>query len=150
MTEPLPDVWTTRDYPVLREVVRRLDGGEHYVRVGDVAEALEMATSEVAAAGRALERRGLVTTKGTAEQRVLIFGDVSGEAYMLTGLHPNGDDAVSQLVSALRQAADEVADPEEKSRLRKLADGVGGVSRDVLSGVLTTVITAAGRGMIGG
>ena len=76
--------------------------------------------------------------------------EVSGEAYLLTGLHPNGDDAVSQLVSALRQAADEVADPEEKSRLRKLADGVGGVSRDVLSGVLTTVITAAGRGMIGG
>lgn len=80
---------------------------------------------------------------------MLRFTDISGDAYLLTGLHPNGDDAVSQLVSALRQAADEVSDPDEKSRLRKLADGVGGVSREVLSGVLTAVITAAGRGALG-
>jgi hypothetical protein len=75
----------------------------------------------------------------------------TSEAYLATGLHPDGDDAVTQLASALSQAADAVEGPEEEEegRLRKLADGVGGVSRDVLGGVLTSVITAAGRGMIG-
>lgn len=148
MTEPLPDVWVHRDYPVLREVTRRLDAGESNVLVQDVAPALHMDVGEVARAGRALSRRGLVETMGAAEVEVLAFQDVSGQAYLLTGLHPDGDDAVTQLVSALRQAADRTRDPDEKSRLRALADGVGGVSRDILSGVLTTVITAAGRGLI--
>jgi hypothetical protein len=99
--------------------------------------------------GTANRRRHLVDHVGTMGQAVMYFKDLSGEAYLLTGLHPKGDDAVSQLVSALRQAADEVSDPDEKSNLCKLADGVGSVSRDMLSGVLTTVITTAGRGMIG-
>ena len=38
---------------------------------------------------------------------------------------------------------------DENIKLRKLADGVGGVSRDVLANVLDAVITAAGRGAIG-
>lgn len=148
MTEPLPDVWATRDYPVLREAVRGIDAGED-VNADRLLTATGLSLGEIAQAVRALERRGLIEVE-EALGGVTGIREVSGEAYLLTGLHPNGDDAVSQLVSALRQAADEVADPEEKSRLRKLADGVGGVSRDVLSGVLTTVITAAGRGMIGG
>lgn len=148
MSEPLPDVWTTRDYPVLREVVRRIDSGEDpFPRLPQLAAGTELTEEEVSRAIAALDRRGLV--RG-APMSGGFYGvnEVSGEAYLLTGLHPNGDDAVSQLVSSLRQAADEVSDPEEKSRLRKLADGVGGVSREVLSGVLTTVITAAGRGII--
>lgn len=67
---------------------------------------------------------------------------------MLTGLHPNGDNAVTQLINALRQAAEYEVDPDERSRLRKLADNAGGVSRDVLANVLATVIAAAGRGII--
>jgi hypothetical protein len=149
VTQPPPDVWTTRDFPVLREVVQRFDRGDNAVWGQDVAAALSMSPEDVHRSGRALKRRGLVEAliplKGPAVQ----FANVSGEAYLLTGLHPNGDDAVSQLVSALRQAADQVADPEEKSKLRKLADGVGGVSRDVLANVLAAVITAAGRGAIG-
>jgi hypothetical protein len=149
VTEQLPDVWATRDYPVLREVVQRFDRGDDAVWGQDVAAALSMSPEDVARSGRALERRGLVEALSTLEAQAVLFRDVSGEAYLLTGLHPNGDNAVSQLVSALRQAADQVADPEEKSKLRKLADGAGGVSREVLAGVLTAVITAAGRGAIG-
>lgn len=141
MNEPLPDVWATRDYPVLREVVRRFDRGDNSVWGNDVAAALSLSPEVVARSARALERRGLVEALITLQGETVSFRDVSGEAYLLTGLHPNGDDAVSQLVDALRQAADKVADPEEKSRLRKLADGVGGVSRDVLAGVLTAVFS---------
>lgn len=149
MTEPPTDVWTTRDYPVLRDVARSVDAGER-PSVEEVAASTGLDEKRVRLAGRALARRGLVEIVGVAEEPVLAFTDVSGHAYLLTGLHPDGDDAVSKLVNALRQAADQVADPEEKSRLRKLAEQVGGVSRDVLTGVLTAVITAVGGGAVGG
>lgn len=141
MTEKLPDVWTSRDYPVLLEVARRMDSGEHPVNTYDVAMTLNVPVEQVALAGAALERRGLVRTAGSYAAAVEDFLELSGEAYLLTGLHPSGDDAVSAFVQALRQAADLVDDPAEKSRLRNLADHALGLSRDVLGGVLTAVAT---------
>lgn len=149
VTEPLPDVWATRDYPVLREAVRRIDSGEDpFPRLPQLATATGLSEEQVSLAIAALVRCGYVNGAGHWGGFHGI-NEVTSEAYLVTGLHPDGDDAVSQLVSALRQAADEVADPDEKSRLRKLADGAGGVSRGVLAGVLTAVITAAGRGALG-
>lgn len=142
MTEKLPDVWTARDYPVLVAAARRFDQGESTVRVADLVTDTGLTKGEVERAGLALERRGLLETMGVTEMPVLRLKNLSGEAYFLTGLHPDGDDAVSRLVDALRQAADQVSDPEEKSRLRRLADNAGSVSRDVLAGVLSAVITA--------
>ena len=141
MTDKLPDVWFSRDYPVLIEVCRQLDAGERTVRIHDVADKLKMDVEAVENAGMALQRRGLVETRGIDQWRVFDFTDASGEAYLLTGLHPSGDDAVSALVAALRQAADLTDDPAEKSRLRGLADSALGVSRNVLGGVLTAYIS---------
>lgn len=146
MTDKLKDVWTDRDFPVLVEVTRRRDAGEDFITAESIATALEMPYEEVAQAGKALQRRGLITASGSMAAEIETFDEVSGEAYFLTGLHPNGDDLVSALVSALRQAADQVADPAEKSRLRTLADNVGSVGRDVLGGVLTAVLTAGVSG----
>jgi hypothetical protein len=146
MTEKLNDVWTDRDFPVLVEVTRRRDAGEHFISAESVATALEMPYEAVAQAGKALQRRGLITASGSMAAEIETFDEVSGEAYFLTGLHPSGDDLVSALVSALRQAADQVADPAEKTRLRTLADNVGSVGRDVLGGVLTAVLTAGVSG----
>jgi hypothetical protein len=140
-SQPLPDVWATRDFPVLVEVTRRIDAGSDALRVADIAQAVGMTPDDVALAGAALKRRGLVTVLGVAEMAVLRFTDVSAEAYFLTGLHPSGDDAVSNLVEAIRQAADQVDDPAEKSRLRTLADQALNVSREVLAGVMVAVMT---------
>lgn len=141
MTEKLPDVWAARDFPVLVAAARRFDEGESTVRVEDLAADTGLTKEEIERAGMALERRGLVETMGVAQMPVLRLRNLSGQAYLLTGLHPDGDDAVSQLVSALRQAADQTSDPTEKGRLRTMADNAGAVSRDVLAGVLTAVIT---------
>jgi DNA-binding transcriptional MocR family regulator len=143
MTEKLTDVWASRDFPVLVEVARRIDAGESTVSVSDVAQALAMDEQTVQLAGAALKRRGLVDTIGAFGVPVLRFRHLSADAYFVTGLHPSGDDAVSQLVDLLRQAADGVDDPQEKSRLRALADAAGGVSREVLAGVLTALATGA-------
>ncbi len=141
MIDKLPDVWTRRDYPVLRKVVRQLDAGERTVRMHDVADHLGMTEQDVENAGMALARRGLVEVRGMDAWRVFDFLDASGEAYLLTGLHPSADDQVSAFVAALRQAADLIDDPDEKSRLRRLADEALGLSRSVLGGVLTAVAT---------
>ena len=146
VTDKLDDVWASRDFPVLVEVTRRIDSGEQFTRIATIADALGRPVDDVVLAANALERRGLVKVGRVMRASASHFDDVSAEAYFLTGLHPSGDDAVSALVQALRQAADLAPDPEEKSRLRALADGALGISRDVLGGVLVAV---ASRGMLG-
>jgi len=146
MVNELEDVWAARDFPVLIEVTRRFDAGERALRVEEIAEATGIAQVDVERAGAALERRGLVSVAGSWGAPVQRFTEVFGDAYFLTGLHPSGDDAVSALVEALRQAADLTPDPAEKSRLRALADGALTVSRTVLGGVLVNLAT---KGMLG-
>jgi len=140
MSEPLDDVWLTRDFPVLKEVTRRIDAGEGIAQSIDIANALGIENDKVVLAAKALDRRDLVALDqgygGTVN-----FLDVSGEAYLITGLHPNGEDALTGLVEALQQAADQVDDPEERSRLRRAAEAVRGVSRDIMTGVPTAYLT---------
>lgn len=141
MTNKLPDVWATRDYPVLREVARRIDAGGVGVQAHDVAAALGMTQDDVERAAKALERRGLVICTWFMGGEGPDFDEVDGQAYLLTGLHPDGDDAVSRLVDALRKAADQNNDPTERGKLRQVADQIGGLSRDVAAGVMTAVLT---------
>lgn len=142
MVEKLPDVWASRDFPVLCEVARRIDAGDPTPTVAGVVASTGLTEEQVSQAAHALERRGFLGFLGAGGGAVLRFKDLSGEAYLLTGLHPNGDEAVSQLMSAIDQAVEQVDDPAEKPRLRVLRDAVGGVSRDVLSGVIAAVITS--------
>lgn len=138
--QPLPDVWTSRDYPVLREVARRLDDIDEPVPFGDVAAATGLPAEDVQRAATALERRQLVTVSwvmtGDGD-----FNGISGAAYLLTGLHPDGDDLAVRLVDALRQAADQTADESEGGRLRRAADYLADVPRNVLAGVTTAALT---------
>ena len=142
MVDKLPDVWASRDFPVLREVARRIDAGDPMPAVTDVAADTGLAVEEVQRAAEALKRRGLVDYLDGWGGGPLNFRELSGEAYLVTGLHPNGDEVVSQLMSAIDQAVEQIDDPAEKPRLRALRDAVGGVSRDVLSGVIAAVITS--------
>jgi hypothetical protein len=139
MTERLDDVWINRDYPVLREAARRIDAGDVHVHQDVIAEATGLESDEVKRAAAALERRGLVMlTKDLGPVR---FVEVSGAAYLITGLHPDADDALSRLVQVLQQAAERTGDQEERSRLRRAADALLGVSRDVMTGVLTAYLS---------
>jgi hypothetical protein len=140
MTERLDDVWATRDYPVLREVTRRIDAGDVHVHQDVIADATGLEVEEVKQAASALERRGLVTL--THDLGPVRFVDVSGSAYLITGLHPDADDALSRLVQALQQAAEQTSDQDERSRLRRVADALLGVSRDVMTGVLTAYLSS--------
>jgi hypothetical protein len=143
MTDKLPDVWASRDFPVLREVVRLIDSREAEWPVRQrIATATGLNDELVQSAGLALERRGLVRLGGkTAEGSFSYFYEISGAAYLMTGLHPDGDDVLSRLIDGLRKAAEQTADEDERGRLRKAADALAGIARDVGVGVLTAVIT---------
>lgn len=137
---PLPDKWYSRDFPVLIEIVRRVDIGEH-ARFEVLRDALGFTNEETAAAFRSLDRRHLIDGSRSEECGILEITDVSAEAYFLTGLHPDGEDALSSLVETLRQAAEHVDDPDERTRLRRAADSMLGISSNVAAGVLTTWIS---------
>lgn len=141
MTDRLPDVWASRDFPVLREVTRRVDEGKP-ARAVDIATALDMQMTDVQRAGAALLRRGLVETTGSFAGGVVWFDDVSAEAYMLTGLHPDGETAIDKLADALRQAIERTSDPEDKRALRRLKDSLLDAPAGVLGSVITAVITS--------
>ena len=64
-----------------------------------------------------------------------------------TGLWPDGDTAVDQLLSAIRQAEDLTDDPDDKSALRKAGGQPATVSRSVIAEVIAAVVTRqAGTG----
>ncbi len=88
MTEPLPDVWTSRDYPVLCEVARRFEAGATTVGIHDVMTALNLDERTATAAAIALRARGYVETQAMDRWVVFDFTRLNGAAYFATGLHP--------------------------------------------------------------
>lgn len=101
MTDKLDEVWTSRDCPVLREMTRRIDAGEGLVNTSDLAKALDMEERTIGLGLAALARRGLIgdLVEPMGAGYPLGACEVSGAAYLITGLHPDGDDALSDLNS---------------------------------------------------
>jgi hypothetical protein len=131
MTDRLDDVWTTRDRPVLVEVVRRFDQNHprQPVSTADIAHATDLSAEDVSRAGRNLELAGLVRIDDRGG-RVANFMGISAEALRIAGLWPDAGDAFDRLIWALEQRISE-APPEEKTKLAKVRDAIVGVGRDV-------------------
>jgi hypothetical protein len=138
--KPLADTWGSRDLPVLADVSERIDTGEQFVRDRTIADAVGLDLEQVRLALRALQRRGLVATTGTMDGTIMVK-DIAGSAYLVTGLHPDGEDALSRLVSVLTQAAERASDPDERSRLRRAADGLVALGGQVGAGVMTAYVS---------
>ena len=145
MTDKLDDVWASRDYPVLREITSRLDQGDRSVLPHHLAAATGLPEEQVQLALSALERRHFIEGSH-ANDKIMSVREISATAYLITGLHPDGDDALSGLISALRQAADETNDEAERGRLRKAADALAVVGRDLGVGLMTAVISRYATG----
>lgn len=132
--KPLRDIWISRDFPVLVEITRRLDEGDRTVSVQDIAQQLDMPKDDVVRARLAVERRGLVETMGVAELPVLRFKNLSGDAYLLTGLHPEPEAGADRLMAALEKAIADAPEGERKSALVRGRDGLTKAGRDVIIG----------------
>jgi len=145
MVDKLPDVWLTRDLPTLIAASRRVDRGLG-ARVEDITQDTGLSQEDTKAALRALHRRRLVVlAESTRLGGSLLLGvsDITSEAYVITGLHPDSDNTVTRLIEAIDQAIARV-DPDERPRLRKLRDSAGAVSRDTLSAIIAAAVVGAG------
>lgn len=142
MAHKLPDVWAARDFPILKAATEAIDEGGRPT-IDDLGKATRLSPDEVQRGVKALERRGLVVVRETA-QGLLGVRQVAGDAYLLTGLHPDGNDALEALASMFRQAAERTTDAEEKTRLRRAASAVGDVIGQVGAGAMAAFIAHQG------
>lgn len=143
MTNPLPDLWGTRDYPVLIAAARMLNEGERVLPSNRIAEA---ANVEPASAVRALlnlsngylEVRDASTLDG---QDCYVTG-ITAEGLRAAGQWPSADTAVERLLAALDQQIDNATEGSPKAnRLRLLRDNLASVGRDVLVEVMGGVLS---------
>lgn len=145
MTNPLPDRWHSRDFPVLVAAARGIDSGEG-VDVAEISSALDLDDTDVKRALGALKQAGYlddspigVTGPGVQSLAWPSWTGLTERGRRAVGIWPSGQ-AADSLVEALRQAEDLVTDPEEKTLLRRAAGAMGSVSREVLTDVMAAVI----------
>jgi hypothetical protein len=139
----LSDEWHSRDLPVLVETAHRLKTTPS-VTSGQIAPAVDLEADETARAFDALIGTylvGKVQRTGNGEIYVAIASGVTERGRRATGLWPDGDTAVEQLLSALRQAEELTDDLDDKSALRKASGQLATVSRSVIAEVIAAVVT---------
>ena len=135
----LRETWTTRELPILRAALSRIDGGDEYADLDELRVELGLTAGEVFAAVGALanasppyldvELRNGVRSPGRIDS-------VDERARRELGTWPTAENVVAELAAALRVAADEAYEPEEKGRLGAAADALTGFARDVAVAVV--------------
>lgn len=145
--EQISDRWHTRDKHVLVEFARRIDGGETSVDSREVAAELDLDEAECARVAVALADDGYLTIAGKPISAwgsgpvIVLVADLTGKGRRNTGIWPNEDTAVEQLLSALSKAELLADDPDDKTALRKAGGQLATVSRSVLAEVIAAVVT---------
>lgn len=129
---PLPDVWFTRDLPVLRAIARLVDEPEHGGNpyLGQVVPASGLPKPEVAAAARALADAGYVQVLTTYAGEIVRFTGVSAEARRLAGLWPTPQGEWERLLEQLTARAENAPTDVERARWRAFADAATAVGPD--------------------
>ena len=145
----MEDTWASRDLPVLDAIVMALED-DFSVDAGRVASAMTgLPADDVERAFYALQGTftGPVLARLGTGPEALYVKEVTGEARQAVGQWPTADSLVSQLTEAFKAAADQAGDPEEKGRLRRLAELLGGAGRDIAVSVISHVIDAKAHQM---
>lgn len=143
MTEPLPDLWASRDFPVLVAVARLLDETGRPVTSYEVASEVQI---EQPTAVRALTNlaHGFLEVRSensVSDNDCYVVG-ITADGLRAAGQWPSPEAAVDRLIAALDAQIDVAPEGSPKaSKLRALRDGVVGVSRDLLVEVMGAVIT---------
>ena len=74
-------------------------------------------------------------------REIMSVSNPSGHAQRTVGAWPTPESVVDRMITALQDAAENADTPEERSRLQRASEAVGGVGRGVLTGVITHVLT---------
>lgn len=145
--EKLPDVWSTRDYPVLLAVGRL------------TAESTRPITTQQVASEADIELPAVIKAVEVLADRYLLASDIStydGPNYLVSGLTddgrrevgqwPSDEAAADRILEAITTLLERDDTPEQtKNWLIKTRDSLAGMGRDVL----TQLAGAALRGPLG-
>jgi hypothetical protein len=128
--ELLPDVWFTRDLPVLRAIARLVDepkhGGAPYL-LGSVVPASGLPKAEVIAAAKALAAAGYIEPLTNHAGDIVRITAISGEARRLAGLWPTPQGEWERLLEQLSARAQNAPTEVERERWRAFADAAAAV-----------------------
>ncbi len=126
----LPDVWFTRDLPVLRAIARLVDtpehGGSPYL-LGAVVPASGLPKAEVIAAAKALASAGYIEPLTNHAGDIVRITAISAEARRLTGLWPTPQSEWERLTAQLTARAENAPTDVERGRWRALAEAAAAV-----------------------
>jgi hypothetical protein len=146
----MESTWESRDLPVLETIVRLYDETGSSPDPSEISEALGLEGGEVQRALRALEHEqpSFVTRfDKVLTSRIVGIGAPTGHARRVVGAWPTPEGLADRIIAALNEAANNETDETKKGKLRRAAEAVAGVGRDILTDVTAQVIT---KGMYGG
>ncbi|WP_418058470.1 hypothetical protein [Pimelobacter simplex] len=143
----MESTWESRDLPVLAAVVEICDEDEWGMaepeqiaeRTGLPSEDVEKALWKLA--GEQPPFFGFSNDSTFGGRDIGTITRPTGHAQRTVGAWPTPESLIERIVAELHEAAERADTPEEKSRLKKAADAVGGVGKGVMTGVLTHVLT---------
>lgn len=142
----MSDTWVNRDLPVLTALVQLVDETGHAVKATKLEQVTGFDGPTVQRALRALntEEPAYFTAATVAMgNHVMIVGGVTGKARRAVGAWPTPENVTSALLDRLELLAnDEGVSEDNRSRARRIRDALADGGGAVLTGVLTTVLTA--------
>ena len=140
---PLPDVWFTRDLPVLRAIARLVDEGAHggspYL-LGQVVPASGLPKAEVINAARALVSAGYAEALTNHAGDIVRFTGVSPEARRLAGLWPTPQGEWERLLEQVAARAEKAPTDVERARWRAFAEAATAVGPDAGALLMSALI----------
>ena len=126
----LPDVWFTRDLPVLRAIARLVDEGDHggspYL-LGLVVPASGLPKAEVVHAARALVSAGYAEALTNHAGDIVRITAISAEARRLAGLWPTPQGEWERLLEQLSARAENAPTEVERRRWQAFAEAARAV-----------------------
>jgi len=130
---PLPDVWFTRDLPVLRAIARLVDDSAHgsspYL-LGSVVPASGLPKAEVIAAAKALVSAGYAEALTNHAGEIVRITGISAEARRLAGLWPTPQGEWDRLAEQVTARAEHAPTEVERARWRAFADAAAAIGPD--------------------
>lgn len=138
----MESTWANRDLPVLRALVEAFDDPERYrMSLDELEERTGLSKDDVKRATRALNEADPPLIKGIGADQVtypLVIVGVTERARVRAGQWPSPEGLVEALSEALERGADGSGDPQERTRLKTVADGLRGAGREIAIRVISS------------
>lgn len=136
----MSNLWTSRDLPVLKAVVKLADTTQ-LVQASQVETETGFDRATVDASLKALKDAGYFTKTGGSMSRLI--DDISGvteKARHAAGVWPTAEQIAAGMLEEIERRAESDPDPEKRSRFKKIAAGFAEGGKDVGINLLAAVV----------